>query len=268
MLNVNRSTYYKHFSSPESARAKEDKLIKTYILTLYGKYKKRLGVNKLTILLQREYGLKIGQTRVRRLIKSMNLTKISSRKIPTQSTKTSSGDFKNLLKRKFNPDEPNRIWASDITYLKVGSKWHYLCVVIELFSRQIISWQLSDQPNAQLVINTFKKAYRSRNCPQGLLFHSDRGTQYSSAAFRKLLDELNIVQSFSAKGCPFDNAVVEAFFKFLKAEETNRKSYSNLADLQLSLFEYIDGFYNTKRPHSAIKFLSPVDFETKFFASL
>lgn len=265
MLNVNRSTYYKHFSSPESARAKEDKLIKTYILTLYGKYKKRLGVNKLTILLQREYGLKIGQTRVRRLIKSMNLTKISSRKIPTQSTKTSSGDFKNLLKRKFNPDEPNRIWASDITYLKVGSKWHYLCVVIDLFSRKIISWQLSDQPNAQLVINTFKKAYRSRNCPQGLLFHSDRGTQYSSAAFRKLLDELNIVQSFSAKGCPFDNAVVEAFFKFLKAEETNRKSYSNLADLQLSLFEYIDGFYNTKRPHSAINFLSPVDFETKFF---
>lgn len=265
MLNVNRSTYYKHFSSPESARAKEDKLIKTYILTLYGKYKKRLGVNKLTILLQREYGLKIGQTRVRRLIKSMNLTKISSRKIPTQSTKTSSGDFKNLLKRKFNPDEPNRIWASDITYLKVGSKWHYLCVVIDLFSRKIISWQLSDQSNAQLVINTFKKAYRSRNCPQGLLFHSDRGTQYSSAAFRKLLDELNIVQSFSAKGCPFDNAVVEAFFKFLKAEETNRKSYSNLADLQISLFEYIDGFYNTKRPHSAINFLSPVDFETKFF---
>ena len=126
VLNVNRSTYYKHFSSPESARAKEDKLIKTYILTLHGRYKKRLGVNKLTLLLQREYGLKIGQTRVRRLIKSMNLPKNSSRKVPIQSVKSASGDFKNLLNRKFNPDEPNRIWASDITYLKVGSKWHSL----------------------------------------------------------------------------------------------------------------------------------------------
>ena len=268
MLNVNRSTYYKHFSTPESVRVKEDKLIKVYLLILHGRYKKRLGVNKLTLLLQREYGLKIGQTRVRRLIKFMNLPKISSRKIPTQSVKYTSGDFKNLLNRKFNPDEPNRIWASDITYLKVGSKWHYLCVIIDLFSRKIISWQLSDQPNTQLVINTFKKAYRSRNCPQGLLFHSDRGTQYSSFAFRKLLDELNIVKSFSAKSCPFDNAVVEAFFKFLKAEETNRKSYSNLADLQLSLFEYIDGFYNSKPPHSPIYFLSPNDFESNFFASV
>ena len=268
MLKVNRSTYYKHFSSTESDRAKKDKLIKTYILTLHGRYKKRLGVNKLTLLLQREYGLKIGQTRVRRLFKSMNLPKNSSHKVPIQSLKSASGDFHNLLKRKFNPDEPNRIWAGDITYLKVGSKWYYLCVVIDLFSRKVISWLLSDKPDAQLVINTFWKAYRSRNFPQGLLFHSDRGSQYTSVAFRKLLDKLNVVQSFSAKGCPFDNAVVEAFFKFLKAEETNRKSYSNLADLQISLFEYIDGFYNAKRPHSAIGFLSPNDFESKFFYSL
>ena len=122
MLKVNRSTYYKHFSASESARAKEDKLIKTYILTLHGRYKKRLGVNKLTVLLQREYGLKIGQTRARHLIKSMNLPKFSSRKVPNHAAKSESSDFKNLLNRKFNPDEPNRIWASDITYLKVGSK--------------------------------------------------------------------------------------------------------------------------------------------------
>ena len=92
----------------------------------------------------------------------MNLPKISSRKVPTHYAKSESGDFKNLLNRKFNPDELNRIWVGDITYLKVGSKWYYLCVVIDLFSRKIISWQISDQPNAELVINTFKKAYRSR----------------------------------------------------------------------------------------------------------
>ena len=130
----------------------------SYILTLHGRYKKRLGVNRLTLLLQREYGLKIGQTRVRRLFKSMNLPKFSSRKSSTQSTKTFSDDFKNLLNRKFNPDE-----LSDITYLKVGSKWQYLCIVI-------VSWLLSDHPDADFVIRTFKKAYWRRNCPQGILF--------------------------------------------------------------------------------------------------
>ncbi len=113
----------------------------------------------------------------------MDLPKIYSRKLPTQSAK--SNDFKNLLNRKFNPDEPDKIWTSDITYIKIGFKWHYLCV-----------------------IDTFKKAYGSRNCPQCLMFHSDRGTPYTSAAFRKILNELNVVQFFSAKDCTFDNAVV------------------------------------------------------------
>ncbi len=120
----------------------------------------------------------------------MNLTQIFSRKVPNESVKSTSGDFKNLLKRKFNPDEPNRIWASDITYLKVGSKWYYLCVVIELFSRKVIDCLLSDKPDAKLVIGTFKKAYRNSNCPQGLLFHSERGTQYTCVAFRKFLYNL------------------------------------------------------------------------------
>ena len=153
------------------------------------------------VVLQCKYDLKIGLPRVRRLFKSMNLPKISSRKIPTQSIKSTSSDFHNLLNCRFNPDVSNRIWVSDITYLKVGSKWHYLCVVIDLFSRKVISCIISDQPNAQLVINTFKKAYKSSNCLQGLLFHSDCGFRYSSVAFRKRLDEFNIVQSFSDKGC-------------------------------------------------------------------
>ena len=100
------------------------------------------------------------------------------------------------------------------------------------------------------------------------MFHSDRDSQFTALALRKLLDELNVVQSFSGKGCPFDNAVVEAFFKYLKAEETNRELYSNLTDLHLSLFEYIESFYNDKRPHSAINFLSPNAFEDIFFSTL
>ena len=131
--------------------------------------------------LQREYGLSIGQSRFRRLLKAMNLPKIPARKIPPQASKVACDyEFRNLLNRQFSPKEPNKIWGSDLTYLKVGAKWCYLCVIIDLFSRKVIARQLSDKADSQLVIETFKKAYRKRNCPQGLMFHSDRGSQFTS----------------------------------------------------------------------------------------
>ena len=143
------------------------------------------------------------------------------------------------LPKIFSKKSPNQIWVSDITYIKVGQKWYYLCVIIDLFSRKVVSWKISDKPDAELVISTFKKAYADRNFPVGLMFHSDRGSQYTSATFRKLLNQLSVVQSFSGKGY-----VAESFFKFLKLEEINQNTYSSFADLKSSLFEYINGFYN------------------------
>ena len=189
---------------------------------------------------------------------SMNLPKIFSKKSPNHSTKSESGDYQNFLNRKFHQSAPNQIWVSDITYIKVGQKWYYLCVIIDLFSRKVVAWKISDKPDAELVISTFKKAYADRNFPVGLMFHSDRGSQYTSATFRKLLNQL--VQSFSGKGY-----VAESFFKFLKLEEINQNTYSSFADLKSSLFEYIEGFYNSKRPHSTNNFLSPNDFESAYF---
>jgi len=243
-------------------------MLRTYILTLHGKYKKRLGVKKMTCILKREYGIKIGVSRLRRLTHSMNLPKIFSKKSPNHSSKSESGVYPNFLNRKFHQSAPNQIWVSDITYIKVGQKWYYLCVIIDLFSRKVVAWKISDKPNAELVISTFKKAYANRNFPIGLMFHSDRGSQYTSADFRKLLNRFNVVQSFSGKGCPYDNAVAESFFKFLKLEEINQNTYSSFADLKSSLFEYIDGFYNSKRPHSTIDFLSPNDFESAYFENI
>ena len=225
-------------------------------------------MKKMTCMLKSEYGIKIGTSRVRRLMRSMNLPEIFSKKSPNHSTKPERGDYKNILKRKFKQSAPNQIWVSDITYIRVGQKWAYLCVVIDLFSRKVISWKISFKPDAELLISTFKKAYAKRNFPKGLIFHSDRGTQYTSKDFRKLLDEFGVVQSFSGRGCPYDNAVAESFFKYLKKEETYRKTYSDLSDLHSSLFEYIDGFYNPKRPHSSNDFLSPDDFESTYFHSL
>ena len=133
------------------------------------------------------------------------------------------------------------------------------------FSRKIISWNISSRPNADLVIQTFQKAYHTRNCPAGLMFHSDRGSQYTAFAFRKLLDELNVVQSFSKKGYPFDNACCESFFKYLKKEETNRRNFRTYRDLYHSVFQYIKDFYNSRRPHGSLGYLTPDEMEATFW---
>ena len=176
-------------------------------------------------------------------------------------------DCSNILEQKFYPQHPNQVWASDITYIRAGGKWFYLCVIIDLFSRKVIAWRISGRNDVDLTISTFNKAYEARNNPEYLLFHSDRGTQYTAYAFQKLMDRHDVLQSFSRKGYPFDNAVVESFFKYLKLEETNRKTYHSLQELQLSVFEYIDGYYNSRRPHGTLDYMTPDEKEEQYFSS-
>lgn len=198
-------------------------------------------------------------------MKSMQLPKMST--VKPVSTFVQDDEIKtNHLEQKFEQKAPNLVWVSDITYIKAAGKWYYLCIIIDLYSRKVIAWDISAKPDADLVISVFKKAYAKRNISVGLMFHSDRGTQYTAFKFRKLLDELNVVQSFSKKGYPFDNAVAESFFKYLKKEETNRRTFSSLSELKISVFEYIEGFYNSKRPHSSLEYLTPNEKESKFYS--
>jgi transposase InsO family protein len=139
--------------------------------------------------------------------------------------------------------------------------------VLCLFARKLIAWSVSRNPNTELVSKAFRAAYENRGKPSGVMFHSDRGTQYTSAAFRKMLDNADFVQSFSAKGHPYDNAVAESFFKFLKLEEIGRRTFAALDDLQLSLHGYAT-FYNSQRPHSANDGQSPDDRERAFCSTL
>lgn len=129
---------------------------------------------------------------------------------------------------------------------------------MDLYARKIIAYKLSNRIVTQFAVDTLDLAVASRGKSAGIIFHSDRGAQFTSKCFRKHLDELHMIQSFSAKGHPYDNAVMKCFFKYLKKEETNRRNYSSLADLQLSLFQYINGFYNSSRPHSHNNGLSPI----------
>lgn len=247
----------------------ENQKIRSAILDIYSASKKRLGSYKICYLLKAEYGINISPGRVYRLMKQMHLPKMSTvnpKFIYAKNNDTSV--YNNEIKQNFTTNKPNLVWVSDITYVKVNGVFYYICVIIDLFSRKVISYNVSNKINSKLAADTFKKAYNNRSCPENLIFHSDRGSQYTSKEFRDLLDQFGVIQSFSAKGYPYDNAVAESFFKFLKLEELNRKTYNNKAELDMFLFEYIEGFYNSKRPHSANNMLSPNQKEKFYFDNL
>lgn len=268
MLRVNRSTYYKHFASRPSARAQENRALLANIITIYSQSSKRLGAHKIRQRLLIEFASRVSIGRIYRLMRSVELPKMSTIKPRIHKTASTERCYTNVLKKQFSTTAPNIVWVSDITYVKVGSGFCYICVIIDLFARKVISYKCSRKIDTQLVIDTLENAHFARQYPSGVLFHSDRGVQYTAKAFRQLLERLNFVQSFSAKAHPYDNAVAESFFKYLKLEELNRRSFSSLNELNLSLFEYIEGFYNSRRPHSANSFLSPLEKERLYLSSI
>lgn len=264
---MNRSTYYKRVKSEiePSQRVLENQRIAAVILQIHGKYFGRFGAYKVRHVLERDYGIKISVGRVYRLIHKLELFRVAAKKKykrPIKSDET--GACVNYLRQEFNPCKPNMVWASDFTHIRCEGRCYYLCIVLDLYSRKVIAWNLSKKPDAEMVISTFKDAFRKRNEPQGLMFHSDRGCQYTAFAFRKLLSGLNIVQSFSKKGYPYDNACCESFFKYLKQEVSDLDNYPTFESLRLSIFEYIEGFYNTKRPHITLNMMTPDEKERKY----
>ena len=170
----------------------------------------------------------------------------------------------NLLARHFSPRAPNMAWVSDITEFKTDIGTCYLCAILDLFARRVIGARLSLHKDTSLVLSTFRDAFEVRDHPASLLFHSDRGSQYTAHKFRGLLLKYGIKQSFSAPGVPYDNAPMESFFASLKVEETHRYRYANISDLTASLRDYIS-FYNEKRPHSSIGNLAPIQAENNYY---
>lgn len=200
-------------------------------------------------------------------MKTMNLPKMSTVKPPKSSyNKPDNGKCINILARKFDQPAPNLVWVCDFTYIRVASRFYYVCAILDLFARKIVAYKISANINTQLAIDTLNIALNSRRVHSGLIFHTDRGSQFTSKKFRQHLDSLNIIQSFSAKGHPYDNAVMECFFKYMKKEETDRRNYCSLNELEVSLFTYINGFYNSVRPHSHNGSLTPNQREAMFMS--
>lgn len=159
------------------------------------------------------------------------------------------------MQQQFKPEKPNTDWACDFTYLRVGGRFYYLCAIMNLFSRRIIAFRLSAHINTDLAIATLEDAIQVRGVSSGVMFHTDRGSQFTAKRFWQFLDQHGMIQSFSAKGYPYDNAVMD---KYLKHKKTNRRSYGAFEELQDALFRYIHGFYNSMRPHSHNNELPPI----------
>lgn len=167
----------------------------------------------------------------------------------------------NILNRQFSVAAPNTVWVSDITYLKAGGKWHYLAVFIDLFSRIVVGWDLSDSLDRHSMMYAFNKALWRRRPGAGLLVHSDRGVQYASADFRLLLEKTGCIQSMSRKGNCWDNAVAESFFHTLKTQLTHHERFRDKNEAELALFNYIEAYYNRRRRHSSRGYRTPAEFE-------
>ena len=230
------------------------------------KAKKRIGTRAFKIILLRDYGVNISEGRILRLLKSMTLPKMSTFKPRFKSNKSPVFSSDNLLKQEFNPNSPNQVWTTDFTYISIGPKRHvYLCAILDLYSRKCIAWKVSDRIDAKLACDTLEIAINKRNPKEPIIFHSDQGSQFKSASFRKLLDEHQLLASYSKPGYPYDNAVTEVFFKYLKQREINRRTYHSIQEVQLSCFEYIEQFYNNYNPHSANNGLTPNQKEENYF---
>jgi transposase InsO family protein len=206
-------------------------------------------------------GTHTSRKRVRRLMDAAGLVPVTRRKrINTTDSKHDLGVFPNLLRQNFHVEQINRVWVSDFTYIPTDEGWLYLCSVLDLCSRRVVGWAVSSVIDRYLALSALDQAFEYRKPAQGFLFHSDRGCQYASSDFRNAVAEYGGIQSMSAKGCPYDNACAESFFKSIKVECLNRTRFSTRAKAEEAVARYML-FYNRKRIHQTLNYRSPADFE-------
>ena len=261
ILKVSRKSYYAWLRRPLSKRKKENAYLSERIRTVYNHSKLRYGSPRITAEL-REEGFSCSRNRVARLMRKQGITARTKRRFRvTTNSNHNLPVAPNLVQMQFNPEKKNSLWTTDITYIRTGEGWLYLSVMLDLWSRTVISWNADRSMDENLVIRTLDKALRNRKPTGELILHSDRGSQYASKKLRQILKENNITQSMSSKGNCYDNAPTESFFSTLKRELVYRTSYKTREEAMQSLFEYIEVFYNRQRRHSTLGYLSPMQFE-------
>ncbi len=201
------------------------------------------------LMSMRELGYQIGRFKIRTLMKEARLASKQPGTHRYKVARSERPDMPNLLAREFDVQQPNQVWCGDITYIWAGARWHYLAVVLDLHTRRVVGWAMSDKPDAELAIKALEMAYLQRGCPSGVLFHSDQGSQYGSRAFRQRLWRYRMTQSMSRRENCWDNAPMERLFRSLKSEWLPVTGYMNLREAKRDISYYLMDYYNWQRPH-------------------
>jgi transposase InsO family protein len=261
-LRVSKSGYYDWIDRPISQCAKRRQEIVEQIRKAYKDSHNIYGSPRIAVELKAS-GMKVCQNTVAKYMRQEGLKSKVKRPFRVRTTDSNHGHpvAMNLLDRTFSAQAPDRKWCVDITYVPTGEGWLYLAAVIDLFSRKIVGWEMADHLRAELCVNALSMAIERRRPDPGLLHHSDRGVQYACEAYRSFLDRYGIEPSMSRTGDCYDNAAMESFFSTLKRELIYHEKYQTRDEARLSIFEYIEVFYNRKRRHSAIGYQSPESFE-------
>lgn len=268
LLDISRSGFYVWVKHKKSKKALETQKLENVIRDIFYKYKGIYGSPRITSEL-RETGHKMSVNRVAKIMRNIGLSgQIKTKfKVLTTNSAHPYPISPNLLEQEFDVREANKVWVSDLTYIKLASGWSYLCVILDLFSRKIVGWSLADHMRTEMVIEALERAVRQNKPKRGLIFHSDRGSQYASYEFRNELNKYGFASSMSRTGNCYDNAVAESFFGSLKTEEVYKNEYLNILETRRSIFEYIEVFYNRHRRHSYLGYKSPITFEQEFYAA-
>jgi putative transposase len=261
VLLVSRSRYYAWRKNPLSSHARKDEVLTQQIAQVFNEGKQKYGAKKVRERLAQR-GVAISRKRASRLMLEAGLAPKLKRKFKA----TTNSNHKlyiapNLLQRQFYIAKPNRVWAGDITHIKTRKGWLYLATVMDLHSRKIVGWSMNTNMTATLVNDAITMAIWRRKPSKGLIWHSDRGSQYCSKSHRNILKDHGIIQSMSRKGDCWDNATSESFFSTLKRELDGIDDFMNQKQAAAAIFEYIEVFYNKIRAHSAIGYLAPDEFE-------
>ncbi|MFT8708754.1 MAG: IS3 family transposase [Sporolactobacillus sp.] len=263
VLNMPRSTYYQMKGACESSLTRENRQLTQHIQQIYTESRPCYGAPKIRIQLKKE-GFSVSLKRVQRLMRRAHLRSIIVKKYRPHASQGPVENRRNVLEQDFTATQINQKWAADITYIPtVKDGWCYLASVMDLCTRKIIGYSFSKHMTTELVLKALDNACISQNPESNLILHTDLGSQYTSHEFEKAIQEKQMIHSFSKKGCPYDNACIESFHATLKKEEIHRTTYHDFAEARRALFQYIEGWYNRSRIHSALDYLTPQEAEDK-----
>lgn len=266
VLGVTRQGFYAWRRRGPSLRSLDDAELARLIVTIYDGSLQTYGAPRIQLELADEHDVHVGRKRVARLMRGLEIEGVSRR---GKKRRTTVPDPKqppapDLVERKFVAEAPNALWLADITYVPTHEGYLFLGVVMDMFSRKIVGWSMRDDLKAELVVDALAMAVTRRRPPAGLVHHSDRGSQYTSLAFGTTLRESGLVASMGSRGDAYDNAACESCISTLKEEWIKRHRYTSRNEARLSIFRYIETFYNPRRRHSSLGGISPDEYERRF----